>query len=209
MKLLQITLSSLALLGLTACATPDVVTRAIDPSTGFLTDETTPVPAPSYNVTAVNVVVPTTFTVSEANSYKPRADIVWRGDPMGNRYDQVATLMQNAISAGVAGMDGTRDVILNIQVERFHALTEKARYTVGGTHDIRFMLSVVDVETGVVLDGPRLVVSELAALGGRTAIQAEANGQTQKVRISAFLRQLIQTELATPHVAAPYVASAE
>ena len=209
MKLLQITLSGLALMGLTACATPDVVTRAVDPATGFLTDEPTAIPAPSYNVTAVNVTVPTTLTVSEANSYKPRADIVWRGDPMGNRYEQVANLMQTAITNGVADMNGTRDVALNIEVTRFHALTEKARYTVGGTHDIRFMLSVVDVETGVVLDGPRLVVSELAALGGRAAIQAEANGQTQQVRITAFLEQVIQTELAKPLVAAPHVASAE
>ena len=147
------------------------------------------------NVIAVNVNVPATLSVSEANRYYPGGDIVWREDPMGNRHEQVQTIVKAALEKGVAGLSGSRDVELDVVVSRFHALTEKARYTVGGVHAIQFTLQVRDAETGVILSGPKKIVADFDALGGRAAIQAEANGNTQKVRITNHLAHVILQEL--------------
>lgn len=196
MKSLQITLISAALLGLTACTTPGLVSRAAAPSTGLLTAEGGSIAPPAYQISAVNVTVPYTLKVSEANSYKPVADIVWREDPLGDRYTQVDAIVTDAILAGVSHMQGGREVILNIEITRFHALTERTRYSVGGVHDIHFIMDIVDAETGIMIEEGRHVETELKAFGGLAALSAEARGQTQKVRITAHLGQVIRHELA-------------
>jgi len=204
MKLVRSKLALVALLGLAACAQPgDFVTRTVAPDTPLLQMEgedagTLPLVRPSYTVAQLNVTVPTTLQVSEANSYKPRADIVWRGDPMGNRYEQIETIFRDAMGAGVQGLEGDRPVRVDIQVTKFHALTERTRYSIGGTHDIHFAITVYDAESGIVIEPTRIVETELTGLGGRAAIAAEAQGQTQKVRISAHLQNLIVEELTSP-----------
>ena len=55
---------------------------------------------PRYDVVAVNVDVPKTLKVSEANMYYPVADIVWRGEPRGDRHAQVKAIFQEAFAAG-------------------------------------------------------------------------------------------------------------
>ena len=149
----------------------------------------------SYTVTAVNVTVPETLRVSEANRFYPGGDIVWREDPIGNRYEQVAKIMKDGISAGASDFQGARAVELDVIVHRFHALTEKARYTVGGVHAIQFDLRIRDAETGAVIEAPRTVVADFDALGGQAAIAAEARGVTQKVRIQQQLAHVIRQEL--------------
>ena len=42
----------------------------------------------------IHVVAPTTLKVSEGNTYYPNADIVWREDSPGNRYEQVSGLIE-------------------------------------------------------------------------------------------------------------------
>ena len=135
------------------------------------------------------------LSVSEANSFKPRADIVWREDPLGNRYEQVRVIMQNAVELGAAGFDAGRDVVVDIQLTKFHALTEKTRYTIGGTHDIHFFLTVRDAKTGERLDEPRLIEMEFRALGGAAALEAMSRGQTQKVRITDHVKARVAEEL--------------
>lgn len=200
MKYLQLTLAGLAVLAVSACATPSSVSRGLSSSGPLLSQDNAAISVPSYRVSAVNVTVPSSLSVSEANSYKPSADIVWRGDPRGDRHQQVGKLVEEAISAGVAGLDGARAVVLDIQVTYFHALTERARYTVGGTHDIHFTLTVKDAATGLVLEPTRLIKTELNGLGSDDALAAEAQGQGQKVRITAHLKQLIRNELLTPRM---------
>lgn len=171
-----VTLASLAGLA-SACASFD------DPATQS-------VPAPAlrdYNVTGLNVTVPDSLVVSEANAYYPGADIVWRGDPLGNRYEQVEAIFDTAFTAGLSGVEGSRDVLVDVEVQRFHALTEKARYTVGGVHSITFFVTVLDEETGTIIEGPRRIKADLNALGGQTALDAERRGETQKVRITQHL----------------------
>jgi len=150
------------------------------------------------NVAQINVRVPTSLKVSEANRYYPGGDIVWREDPMGNRHAQVSKIMHAAMAAGTEGFDGPVPVILDVEVVRFHALSEKARYTVGGVHHIVFKMVLRDARTGEFLSEPRRIESDLAAFGGQQAISAEARGLTQKVRISGHLAEVIRQEMTEP-----------
>ena len=150
---------------------------------------------PTMRVTEINVLVPQTLKVSERNSYYPGGDIVWRGDAIGNRHQQVKAIFDTALSQGTAQMDGIVPVRLDIRVDRFHALTEKARYTIGGVHSITFVLQIRDLSTGLALGEPRLVKADLDAFGGQQALRAEARGQTQKVRITNHLAEVIRQEL--------------
>lgn len=150
------------------------------------------------NVAQINVRVPTSLKVSEANRYYPGGDIVWREDPMGNRHAQVSKIMHDAMAAGTAGFQGPVPVILDIEVVRFHALSEKARYTVGGVHHMVFKMVIRDARTGQFLSEPRRIESDLEAFGGQQAISAEARGLTQKVRISGHLAEVIRQEMTEP-----------
>lgn len=150
------------------------------------------------NVAKINVSVPTKLKVSEANRYYPNGDIVWREDPIGNRHAQVSKIVHDAMSAGTQSFKGPVPVILDIEVERFHALSEKARYTVGGDHHVVFKMVLRDAKTGEFLSEPRRVEADLEAFGGQQAINAEARGLTQKVRISGHLAEVIRQEMTRP-----------
>lgn len=166
----------------------------------------TPSPAPAdpapyvvgrspVSVANVIVRVPRALKVSERNSYLPRGDIVWREDPIGDRHVQVQKIVQDAIVRGVTPLDGPVKVNVDILVTRFHALTEKARYTVGGVHAITFDLAITAADTGQLIVPVRTVRADLDAFGGRQALQAEARGLTQKVRITNHLAEVIRQEL--------------
>jgi hypothetical protein len=150
------------------------------------------------NVAQINVRVPTSLKVSEANRYYPGGDIVWREDPMGNRHAQVSKIMHAALAVGTEGFQGPVPVILDVEVVRFHALSEKARYTVGGVHHIVFKMVLRDARTGQLLSEPRRIESDLQAFGGQQAIAAESRGLTQKVRISGHLAEVIRQEMTEP-----------
>ncbi|WP_295317642.1 DUF6778 family protein [Roseobacter sp.] len=152
----------------------------------------------SYNVTRVNVTVPRSLIVSEANRYYPKGDIVWREDPVGDRHAQVAAIFEDAMARGTSDVKGAVPVVVDVQVLRFHALTEKTRYTVGGIHSIKFGLSIRSAETGLLLEKPRVVQADLVGFGGQKAINAMAQGQTQKVRITDHLANVIRKELTEP-----------
>lgn len=149
-------------------------------------------------VNAILVRVPRDLKVSEKNSYLPRGDIVWRGDPIGDRHAQVQKIFEDGLSRGVVPLHGPVNVDLDIQVRRFHALTEKARYTTGGVHSITFDLAVKNPETGELLMPVRTIRADLDGFGGQQAILADARGETQKVRITAHLAEVIRQELTNP-----------
>ena len=98
-------------------------------------DENADAAAANFTVTKVQVVVPRTLEVSEASNFLPDADIVWRGEPIGDRYKQVRELVLAAAQKGVAGLHGPQRVELVVQISRFHCLTERARAYVGGWFD--------------------------------------------------------------------------
>ncbi|SDO68232.1 hypothetical protein SAMN05216196_10821 [Lutimaribacter pacificus] len=186
-------------LGVSACASIETATRnAPLESATALADEAPSAAVRSIAVQSFVVRVPDDLKVSEANSYYPMGDIVWRGDPAGDRHRQVAAIFDDSLSLATAGMQGALPVTAEIVVRRFHALTEKTRYTIGGVHSIRFDLILRDPETGIAIMPPREIRADLKGFGGAAAIEAEANGMTQKLRITRHLANVIRTELENP-----------
>lgn len=156
-----------------------------------------------YDVQAVNVMVPRTLQVSEANTFLPKADIVWRGDAPGNRYEQVKAIFDAAMLRGTAAMHSGPKVVVDIEVTRFHCLTEKTRFTVGGVHSMHFLLTVRDAATGAILQGPRPVVADIKAAGGSRALAEDYAGRTQKVVVTERLAEVIRRELSAPVASYP------
>ncbi|MEO8530586.1 MAG: DUF6778 family protein [Deltaproteobacteria bacterium] len=157
--------------------------------------ETADTTAANYEVTKLWVLVPDFLRVSEANNYLPNADIVWRGDPPGDRYKQVDDLVTNAMETGVANMHGAQKVEVVVQISRFHALTERARADVGGYFGIQFYLSVRDPITHQPIRPDVWIDATKEALGGRAAIVQELAGSTQKVIITEHLERMIRAAL--------------
>lgn len=192
MKPLRLIAAMMMGLAVSACATPDTASR------------NAPLEAPervapiALDVQSVTVSVPRTLEVSEKNRYYPGGDIVWRGDVPGNRHAQVQAMVQAAMELGTADMTLGLPVAVEVEITRFHALTEKARYTVGGVHDIEFILTLKDPVSGAIIAAPREIKADLKAFGGTQAIQAEQRGQTQKVRITGHLAEVIAAELNEP-----------
>ena len=157
---------------------------------------------PNVNVRDVRVSVPDSLTVSERNVYHPASDIVWHDDDFGDRHAQVQAVFDDAITGSVAQLHGQRSIYIDIEVTRFHALTPRARYTTGGVHSIKFILTVKDAVSGETIVGPQDVKADLLAFGGRRALEAEHRGETQKVRIKAHLANLILKLLVEPETKA-------
>lgn len=188
----------LAMLALTAsvsaCASVETATRNVPLDQGAIQPVSTPL-----DVQQISVAVPYSLKVSEANLYYPGSDIVWREDPLGDRHAQIKAIFDDGLQRGVATLPkGSVPVRLEVEVTRFHALTEKARYTVGGVHSVQFKIRLVDPETGVPYTEPRFIKADFKAFGGARAINAERNGITQKVRITNRIAEVIQKELANP-----------
>lgn len=184
-------------LSLAACAPAPVATRAEGGALALPTTGTAQTPvAAAYDVQRVDVVVPRSLKVSEANAYYPVADIVWRGEPIGDRHAQVEAMWREASDRATAPMSSGTPVVVTVEVTRFHCLTEKTRYSFGGVHSLHFLLTVTNASTGEVIDGPRRVVADVKASGGNKAIQEEAQGITQRVVIVDRLAQVLASELA-------------
>lgn len=159
--------------------------------------ETVPLPETTYSVKEVRVSVPETLVVSEDSVYYRTADIVWRGEPYGDRHQQVGEIFKDGMTRALRALNGPREIYVDVEVTRFHALTNKARYTVGGVHSIKFILTLRDVETDLVIGEPRLIKADLIALGGARALAAEQRGLSQKRRINSHLAGVIQREVIT------------
>ena len=197
---------------LSACASNDMVTRAaasggssttasvkygtqaFAPSPELLTAEA----LQAAIVRQINVNVPSSLKVSDANRYYPHGDIVWREDPIGDRHAQVGKIIKDAMLQGTAKFEGPVPIILDIQLVRFHALREKARYTVGGVHHVVFDMMLRDGKTGEHLSKPRRIETDLEAFGGQQAKTAEARGLTQKIRLTNHLAEVIRQQMVKP-----------
>lgn len=156
--------------------------------------------AAHYNIVDFTVVVPQSLLVSNADVYLPNADIVWHGDPPGDRRAQVKALFVAGFTRGTANMTQGQAIMVNIEVQRFHALSPRARATVGGNFAMQFILTVYDAATGAILDGPRMVRADTPASGGVRALREESQGMTQTTVIEARLEQEFRIELAQRYV---------
>ena len=194
MSSIRLAMAIFVALALSACASMDTTTRNAP-----LEPTATGVAPLSVDVQKIRVVVPETLSVSEANMYYPKGDIVWRGDPIGNRHEQVKEIFEAAMQKGVNGIEkGSLPVTMDIQVTRFHALSQKARYTVGGVHAMQFAIILRSPETGDIYGAPRHVKADFRALGGAEALAAERHGITQKSRIIDHLAEVIRVQLTNP-----------
>lgn len=195
-----------AILGLSVsgCASVETATRgasldsvsAMSTGAQTLNAEAATQQQPTYDVRDIRVTVPKSLKVSEANRFYPGGDIVWREDPPGDRHAQVQAIVENALRKGVDGMTpGMVPVLLDVEVTRFHALSEKSRYMTGGVHALQFNIVLRNPETGVAYAEPHFVKADFKGLGGQVALAAEARGMTQKYRITQRIADVIQAEL--------------
>lgn len=151
---------------------------------------------PTMSIARFDVRVPETLKVSEANTYYPKGDIVWHEDPLGDRHAQVKAIFDESLARSKEAVKGELPVIVNIEVKRFHALTPKTRYTIGGRHEILFVMNLYNAKTGMPVGEPREVNATFKGFGGEEAILAERSGITQRVRITDKLISVMKQQLA-------------
>ena len=141
-----------------------------------------------WRLADVVAVVPENLRVSHSNTFAPNADIVWHGEPFGDRKAQVAAIMTEAVSAGAAELQGSRRVTITVRVEKFHGVTPIAvAKAPSAVHNIRYVIQVIDTATGAPLTEPQLIEADLEAYVGAAAIAAAINGDTQRNRIVLHL----------------------
>lgn len=216
MKSIRIIAAVLITAGLSACSAPQLTTRNapfenvptanVQQVAAPLAQQELPdVPkrptatAPAYSIVDYEIKIPQRLKVSEANLFYPVADIVWRGDEYGNRKQQIGAIFQESINRAKPNLNGAQGVKLNITLNRFHSITEKTRYTVGGVHSISFFVTVTDSSTGEVLIQNRKVKADLEAFGGLRAIRSDKQGLTMKERLHRHLSRVIAAELTLPN----------
>ncbi len=144
-----------------------------------------------WTVSDVRVSVPTSLSVSDANRFAPNADIVWHGDPPGDRRAQVQRIMDDAITSGASGLRGGKPVIIGITVQTFHSLSPLALSEApSGVHNITYSTRVFDARTGDPLTETEVITADLEAFTGAAAVVAVQQGETQKVRINRHLEDV-------------------
>ncbi|MFD1193731.1 DUF6778 family protein [Seohaeicola saemankumensis] len=184
-------------LGLSACGSYDLSTRNAS-SDAALQSAAAHLAQTSINVVETRIVVPRSLKVSEANSYYPMGDIVWRGDAYGDRHAQLEAILAESMTIARSGHKGSTPAVVEITLKRFHSLTEKTRYSVGGVHSIRFDLTLRDPKTGAPLAPTREIRADLKEYGGDRAMEAERQGLTQKLRVTRHLANVFRSELEQP-----------
>ena len=159
-------------------------------------------------VSSFTVVVPETLTVSEQNTYDPSTDIVWRGDPFGDRFPQVQAIVESGVQKGISKLTGDVPVTLDIVVWRFHSQTERTRYSVGGDYEISYDLTVRAASDGSVLIPTYRVDAIADAPGGDDALVAERAGRTEKIDNINLMAASIVLQLTGRYLASEAVAAA-
>lgn len=182
-------LAACAVLG--ACSTGDVASRGMSQPSALAY-------APAYTLAGVEVDVPRSLSVSEANRIYPFADIVWRGEERGDRYEQVAAIFRDGAGIAAGKLTQGPSVVAHIKVQRFHSVTERAMHHTGGDHDMRFTLTLRDAVSGKVVMGPRPMHAVLPAFGGAAAVQAASRGETMRVRIVNHIGGVLLKVLSEP-----------
>lgn len=169
-------LAVVSALAVSACASGGSFKTAYEP----LDAKTTA----NWKVVGVNVTVPETLVATEDQAYIPRADIVWHGEPRGDRKAQVAQILKEGMTAGSKVVKGPQPVVLNASLVKFHATTKAARhnpYGLGAVDDLRYQLFVSDTK-GNRLTEPQLIYGDFPAMTGEKADIEDARGNTERVQ---------------------------
>lgn len=182
-------LSVMALLGALAACAPGGTGQS-DPRPDILRD---------YQLTGLNFAALADLTISEDNFIYPHADIVWHGDLQGDRIAQIAAIFQEAAARVQADRrditPDTKKVVVDVTLIRFHGVTRRAEFTTGGVHHIVFDLTVRDAATDAVIEPTRRVIANLEAWGGNINAEIDAQGVTQKARVTDFLTSVLAEQL--------------
>jgi hypothetical protein len=186
-----------ALLGVSAL----ILSACVGGGGSFKTDyqRLSPELSGGWRLAEVQVDVPRSLTVSESKSLLPNADIVWREDPLGDRYTQVGKIMQAAVLRGAQGLRGSRSVVISVTLTRFHALTYEAELSNSdwGVHNVDFIAQVTDARTGEVLVPATKIRAETPAWSGERMREARRKGITQKSMISNHVAATVAGWLGT------------
>lgn len=151
-----------------------------------------------WRVTDVQVQVPDSLTVSNANSFAPSADIVWHGDPPGDRRAQVAEILKAGIEGGSANLNGSRPVTIVAALQNFHGVTPiSVSQAPAAVHNIAYQVQVFDSTTGNAITESTYIQADLEAFTGAAAVVATQQGQTQKVRVTNHLSDVTRGWLGT------------
>ncbi len=157
-----------------------------------------PAMASTWRLAAVDVSAPDTLTTSEANTYTPNVDVVWHGEPEGDRRAQAAAIVREGIQKGAgAALHGKKRVRIAATITQFHAITPVVRAMQGnvGVHNIQYTVQVFDAATGAALTEPQPILAELPALVGKAGDEADAKGRTQRVQIVDHIAVVTQNWL--------------
>lgn len=149
---------------------------------------------PTYTVKDVRISVPLNLSVSEANSIKPRADIVWRGDLGFDRHEQLRVLFEEAAAEGAELMQGEVDVIVDLTITKFHGMTQHSRYAYKGDYDIHYTYVVREVGTERVIEGPTEIEVSLVSTP-EASIFMDASGYTERQYVKDYLIPLLTSTL--------------
>jgi hypothetical protein len=137
-----------------------------------------------WRVTGVRTVVPEKLTVSEDNVFAPNADIVWHGEPSGDRKAQVAAILTEGVGNGAAPLRGKRKVVLYVEVSRFHGVTPiSLNRAPSAVHDIAYRIWVLDQRSGRTIVGPVRIDADLLAYTQTTAVLSHLDGRSERARI--------------------------
>ncbi|WP_424986524.1 DUF6778 family protein [Microbulbifer sp. S227A] len=152
----------------------------------------------NWRVSSVQVSVPDTLSVSDANRFFVHSDIVWHGDPAGDRRAQVAAITKTAAQQAASGLHGSRPVEFDITILKFHGVTPiTVARAPAAVHNMQFAVQIRDARTGAVLAGPSMIRAEMPALVNEQAYEAAQFGPTQKDRVSEHLAKTFSGWLGT------------
>lgn len=142
--------------------------------------------ASQWRVRDVTVSVPETLTTSDENSPIPSADIVWQGEPAGDRRAQVAAILREGITAGSTGLGGKQPVTIAATVTKFHAITPEGErlirtFSNAGVDNIAYTVQVFDARSGAALTQPQAISAPMPAssASNRAEIVAHIAAVTQ------------------------------
>ena len=151
----------------------------------------------NWRVADIDVVVPAELTTSEQNSYTPDFDIVWHGEPAGDRRAQAAAIVEEGIAKGAAGLRGRDRVKIVATLRQFHGITPKVRNTLqsSGVHNVQYDIQVFDARSGKALTESQRIKAELPALVGKAGDAADERGLTQRIQVVNHIAAVTQNWL--------------
>lgn len=160
-------------------------------------EQVDPAQSANWRLAAVDVSAPETLTTSEVNSYTPDFDIVWHGEPYGDRRAQAAAIVTEGIERGArSALNGRENVRIVATITQFHAITPKVRGMDDvGVHNIQYTVQVFDARSGAALTEPQNIKAEFPALVGKAGDEADAAGNTQRVQIVNHIAAVTQNWL--------------